>query len=83
MRRLIVFVLLAACASSASTPPADVAKVRTHLESHVTWPADRAAVAGSCSGTGEFSPAEEAWVREHLPDRTYAGPDEVVAALGL
>ena len=95
MRILFVGTMLvfAACSPSAPPPsgqaavagvkPSDPAKVRDHLANHVTWPASRASVLGGCKGTGEFSPAEEAWVEQNLPDRSYAGADEVVAVLGL
>jgi hypothetical protein len=71
-----------AAASAPVTQP-DLEKARAHLKEHVKYPATRAEVLAACADTPEFTPSENAWFSDHLPDGSYASADEVLRSLKM
>lgn len=71
---------LAESAVKAKKP--DMHRVADHLRQHVKYPATRQQILAACADTDEFSAGEKAWAAAHLPEGTYASPDEVLKALG-
>jgi len=73
---------------AAKTKKPDMARVRAHLQKHVTYPATRAEVLAACATTPEFSAEEKAWFAAALPEHpagrtadTFASADEVLKSL--
>jgi|tagenome__1003787_1003787.scaffolds.fasta_scaffold20187579_2 hypothetical protein len=60
----------------------DMQRMADHLRQHVKYPATRKQILDACADTDEFSAGEKAWAAAHLPQGTYASPDEVLEALG-
>ncbi len=52
-----------------------------HLKTHVNYPANKAQIVEACRGAHEGRSSDEQWVEQVLPDGTYNGPNDVLAAL--
>lgn len=53
----------------------------SHLKSHVQYPATKAQIVSACKGGHEGRSGEEAWLEKDLPEATYNGPNDALAAL--
>ena len=65
---------------------ADVAKLKDHVKTHITYPATGKAVKEACKKEipDEFSKDEQACVESKIKDKTeYKTPDDVLKALGI
>lgn len=71
------------CAEAAETAPVkpDMKKLKTHLETHQTYPATRAEMVETCSKCPEFSDGEKAWFAAHLPEGNYKSAAQALKAL--
>jgi hypothetical protein len=73
---------MADSAVKAKAKKPDMQRMADHLRQHVKYPATRKQILAACADTDEFSAGEKAWAAAHLPQGTYASPDEVLEALG-
>jgi len=89
MRKLIIvstMLLSTAFADGGSCKYSDVAKLKDHLEKHISYPATGKAIKAAClkEAPDEFTPSERACCNKRLKDGTeYKSASEVEKALGV
>jgi hypothetical protein len=53
-----------------------------HLREHQEYPATKEEITETCNKLEDFSEEDKKWFAEHLPERVYKSPEEVIQALG-
>jgi hypothetical protein len=60
----------------------DIESAKTHLSTHVTYPATKEAMIAACNNMSDFSDSDKQEFAAALPAGNYNSADEVIAALG-
>lgn len=61
----------------------DMQNVMNHLRNDQEYPATKAELVAQCDNLSDFSEEDKTWFEEHLEDKTYNSPEEVMMALGM
>lgn len=53
-----------------------------HLKNHQSYPATKEELVKECNDLSDFSQADKEWFEEHLEDKVYNSPEDVMKVLG-
>lgn len=61
----------------------NIANAISHLKDHQSYPATKAQLVAECNNLSDFSKKDKSWFEQHLADRTYNTPEDVIRTLGI
>lgn len=61
----------------------DIQNAIDHLKNHQKYPATKEDLVKECDDLSDFSDEDKKWFKEHLIEKTYDSPDDVMKVLGL